>query len=169
MKRLVIVCILCIGTLGYAQPTVSKIQEEINSVVWKPFQKAFETLDGNALNATYAANVLRVTPNGIDTKNAFKAANLERFKQNRTDGISIALDFWFDSRKTNETTSYEVGFYRITATTKEGVKSANYGQFHIVLKKIGGSWKITQDWDTTTINGKFITAADFTTQKPLKF
>lgn len=152
-----------------AQINATQIQKEIDKEVWKPFQKAFETLDGEALNATYAEEVLRVTPNGIDTENNFKAANLERFKQNMVDGVSIALDFWFDSRHTNATTSYEVGFYRISATDKVGSTSYSYGQFHIVLKKINGKWKITQDWDTTIINGDPIDETDFTNKNPLKF
>ena len=54
-----------------------------------------------------------MTPSGIDTENSFKAKNLERFVGYEKDGVSITLDFWFDSRHTNKTISYEVGFYRI--------------------------------------------------------
>ena len=169
MKNYLALCIFFISLSGFAQDGVKEIQNVIDQEVWKPFQKAFENLDGEALNATYAKEVLRVTPNGIDTANSFKAANLKHFQQNRSDGIAIALDFWFDSRHTNETTSYEVGFYRIGATAKDGETSYNYGQFHIVLKKMAGKWKITQDWDTTTINGAAITAKDFDKQMPLKF
>ena len=169
MKKHLVLCLFFISLFGFAQNEFKEVQNVIDQEVWKPFQKAFENLDGEALNATYAEEVLRVTPNGIDTKNNFKTANLERFKQNKIDAISIALDFWFDSRHTNETTSYEVGFYRIRATTKEGKTSYNYGQFHIVLKKIDGVWKITQDWDTNKINGKTISAKDFEKQQPLRF
>jgi len=147
--------------------SVTDIQKEIDVQVWKPFQEAFQNLDGEALNATYAKQVLRVTPGGIDTANNFKKGNLERFAQNTKDGIKIVLDFWFDSRHTNSDTSYEVGFYRIAATNKNGETSYNYGQFHIVLKKINGTWKITQDWDTTSINGHEIDAKDFT-KKPIR-
>lgn len=169
MRKLVLLCVLCLSYFGYAQVDVEQIQNEIDKTVWKPFQKAFETLDGEALNATYADKVLRVTPQGIDTENTFKSGNLERFKKNKADGISISLDFWFDSRHTNESTSYEVGFYRIGFTDKEGETSYSYGQFHIVLKKIERQWKITQDWDTANINGNPITAADFAKNSILRF
>ncbi|MEL6919343.1 MAG: hypothetical protein AAFO99_16655, partial [Bacteroidota bacterium] len=95
-------------------------------------------------------------------------ANLERFATNKANGTTISLNFWFDSRHTNVHTSYEVGFYKIVFLTK-GEENVVYGQFHIVLKKINGKWKITQDWDTTTINGKTITEADFVKQAPLQF
>lgn len=168
MIRLTIILVFCVLGQAKAQ-TVSDLQKEIDETVWKPFQKAFQTLDGEALNATYANEVLRVTPQGIDTENTFKANNLKRFEQNKADGISISLDFWFDSRHTNATASYEVGFYRIGFIDKDGKTKYSYGQFHIVLKKIEGQWKITQDWDTGTINGNPITTSDFAKQSVLKF
>jgi hypothetical protein len=161
--------LLIIATFNLQAQGIIEIQEEIDQTVWKPFQKAFETLDGEALNHTYAKQVLRVTPRGIDTKNAFKKGNIKRFATNLQNGDKIDLDFWFDSRKTNATTSYEVGFYRIAFTAKSAETRYSYGQFHIVLEKIAGHWKITQDWDTTHIVGKAITAQDFELKKPLQF
>ncbi|MFS4466465.1 hypothetical protein [Maribacter sp. 2210JD10-5] len=166
--KISILMLFCIVGI-YAQDDAVQFQKEIDQTVWKPFQKAFETLNGDALNATYATEVLRVTPNGIDTDGSFKAENLKRFVINKADGITIALDFWFDSRHTNKTTSYEVGFYRIAATDIEENTSYNYGQFHIVLKKINGEWKIIQDWDTNLINGEAIGADDFAKKEPLVF
>ena len=162
--------ILVFGILGHVKAqSIPELQKDIDQTVWKPFQEAFQTLDGEALNATYADEVLRVTPQGIDTENTFKAKNLKRFEQNKADGILITLDFWFDSRHTNVTATYEVGFYRIGFIDKDGTTKYSYGQFHIVLKKIDGLWKITQDWDTGTINGDPITASDFAKQSVLKF
>jgi ketosteroid isomerase-like protein len=169
MKKLVVLCFLSFSFFGFAQNEIEEIQNVIDQEVWKPFKNAFETLDGEALNATYADEVLRVTPNGIDTKNSFKAKNLERFNQNRKDGLSISLDFWFDSRHTNQATSYEVGFYRIGFTDSNSKTSYSYGQFHIVIKSIDGHWKITQDWDTAQINGKIISKEDFIKKAPLIF
>ncbi len=168
MRRLFSITFIFIAVLMQAQTNNTSIQEEIDKTVWTAFQKAFESLDAEALNATYAEDVLRVTPQGIDTQNNFKKANLERFKASKENGVKIALDFWFDSRFTNEDTSYEVGFYRIAAITATGT-NYNYGQFHIVLKKIDGHWEITQDWDTTTIGGNPITAENFAKKEPVNF
>ncbi|WP_394974077.1 hypothetical protein [uncultured Croceitalea sp.] len=169
MKKYFAFGLILFSLVGFAQNKVKEIQNTIDKEVWKPFQKAFETLDGKALNATYAKEVLRATPNGIDTNNAFKAANLQRFEQNKKDGVAIKLDFWFDSRRTNKETSYEVGFYRIGFTDANAQTNYSYGQFHIVLKRINGVWKISQDWDTDTINGVKISSADFKKHLPLKF
>ncbi|QCX00244.1 nuclear transport factor 2 family protein [Aggregatimonas sangjinii] len=158
---------LCSMTMIRAQDPIT-LQKDIDQNVWKPFQLAFENNDGPGLNSLYAEEVLRVTPAGIDTENEFKAANLKRFEENRAKKTSVQLDFWFDSRKTNATTSYEVGFYRILMSNTDGVNTI-YGQFHIVLKKIDGVWKIVQDWDTATIGGIPIKATDFERQQPIRF
>ena len=168
MKYFYLALITFLSFNSNAQSNTESIQKEIDKTVWKPFQKAFQTLDSKALNAIYADKTLRVTPQGIDTEEAYKLGNIERFKASKDNGVSIQLDFWFDSRFTNESTSYEVGFYRIRATVGENLNDS-YGQFHIVLKKLDGEWKITQDWDTTTINGQAINKEDFERQTPLKF
>ncbi len=167
MKFLYLLFALAIMPM-HAQTSTDIIQKEIDQTVWKPFQKAFETIDAEALNATYATDVLRVTPEKIDTKNVFKEGNIKRFASMKEKGTAISLDFWFDDRKTNETTSYEVGFYRIGFTT-DGKTEYSYGQFHIVLQKINGQWKITQDWDTTTIAGETINASHFKKKGGLRF
>lgn len=160
--------VLLFSVVNIAAQDAIVIQKEIDKNLWKPFKEAFENIDGEKLNALYAGEVIRVTPNGIDTENKFKIANLKRFEENKENSTTIQLNFWFDSRHTNETTSYEVGFYKLDFVTKEEAITI-YGQFHIVLHKIDGLWKITQDWDTTKINGSSITAIDFNKQTPLEF
>jgi len=167
MRNFIVPILLFSVAFASAQDFQS-VQEEINRTLWKPFKAAFETLNETALNDLYADEVLRVTPNGIDTDNQFKAGNIKRFADNRERSTSIQLDFWFDSRHTNADTSYEVGFYRMKLSNQEGENSI-YGQFHIVLKKENGTWRITQDWDTTSINGNTITAADFEKLPPIQF
>ncbi|WP_298546052.1 nuclear transport factor 2 family protein [uncultured Aquimarina sp.] len=168
MIRIFIPVFIFFSSVMIGQVNSLEIQKHIDQTVWSPFQKAYETLDAVSLNAIYADEVLRVTPEGIDTKNVFKTKNVERLKASKESNTQIKLDFWFDSRHTNEDTSYEVGFYEIEITA-DGATQYIYGQFHIVLKKMNDQWKITQDWDTTTINGKSITKEDFEKKKSLRF
>ncbi len=154
-------------TFAHAQ-NIELVQKEIDQNIWKPFKAAFESLDAEKLNSLYAEEVLRVTPNGIDTKNNFKKANIKRLTDHEKNKTDLQLDFWFDSRHTNETTSYEVGFYRMNLSNTDRVTSL-YGQFHIVLKKSSGRWKIIQDWDTDSINGKDLSKQDFEKQRPIQF
>lgn len=163
---LLALCLFC--SFGIAAQDQDEIQAEIDRTFWVAFKKAFETLDGGLLNSMYAEQVLRVTPSGIDTENQFKVFNATRFDENKANGETIKLDFWFDHRDTNASTSYEVGFYRITVVSAKGSEHF-YGQFHIVLKKIEDNWQIVQDWDTTSIAGEQITAAQFAKKAPAEF
>ncbi len=170
MNRIALCALFLLATPPtLANGDVSAIHKEIDRTVWSRFQDAFERLDGEALNAVYADAALRVTPDGIDTEGLFKQRNKTRFAANIANGDRIALDFWFDSRRTNESTSYDVGFYRVGITNAAKDTSYFYGQFHIVLKQIEGHWKIVQDWDTESIGGRPITAEDFARHTPVAF
>ena len=158
-----------LATVAFADTDTADVQRVIDKTVWKAFQSAFERLDGEALNSVYADDVLRVTPDGLDNRGRFKLANKTRFQENKVRGDRIKLDFWFDSRHTNASVSYDVGFYRIRITSSSGETSSFYGQFHIVLKNIDGSWKIVQDWDTASIGGQPITAEIFGRHPPARF
>ena len=160
---------LLVASVGVADSKVDAIQEVVDGTVWKTFKSAFERLDGKALNSVHADEVLRVTPAGLDTQGQFKRTNETRFEENIANGDRITLDFWFDSRHTDATTSYEVGFFRVGVTSASGDTNYFYGQFHIILRKIGDDWKIVQDWDTASIGGRPITAADFNRQPPAQF
>ena len=169
VRNLLAALSLFIATPCFADTEVTSIQKEIDQTVWKTFQYAFEALDGDALNSVYADEVLRVTPDGLDTAGLFKEANKERFQKNREAGDRISLDFWLDTRHTKASVSYDTGFYRIAMTSSTGETSYAYGQFHIVLKNINGYWKIVQDWDTGSIGGRPITADDFKRRQPARF
>jgi len=145
-----------------------KRQQEIDQQVWAPFTQAYESANAVALNALYADEVLRVTPEGIDTEGHFKKENLQRFSGRKNSNITTELDFWFEHRQTIADTSYEVGFFRIKSSSNNET-STFYGQFHIVLKKINGQWKITQDWDNSFVRGQNISEADFKKKAPLVF
>ncbi len=161
--------VLLLASSVSTESGMDQIHSVIDATVWKPFQTAFERMDGQALNAVYADEVLRATPEGLDTLGHFKRFNKSRFDENRARGDSVALDFWFDSRRTSPTVSYDVGFYRVRVFAATGETTNFYGQFHIVLKKLDGHWKIVQDWDTATIGGRPITAEDFSRKPPARF
>lgn len=169
MKRVFISAfILFLVSLTAWSQAKDKRQIEIDQQVWKPFHAAFEARDAKVLNALYADEVLRVTPNGVDTQNLFKQQNTDSYSNSRNSGTKTSLDFWFESRQTTDDTSYEIGIFKITSETN-GTSSTFYGQFHIVIKKINGTWKITQDWDSPNINGRPITAEDFKRKDPIQF
>ena len=60
-----------------------------------------------------------------------------------------------------EDVAYETGFYRVLYREPGKEPRASYGRFHVVLRKIDGNWKIAQDWDSNSFNGRPINAGDF--------
>lgn len=163
-----LLALMCCVVLVQAAETEENTQREIDRTLWQPFQCAFESMDGKALNKLYGKRVVRVTPNGIDTKNVFKSFNETRFDAGKARGDQVSLDFWLDSRATNQDASYEVGFFRLGSTDRAGATEYYYGQFHILLRKQRGRWNIVQDWDTNTIAGRAIGAEDFARGSPME-
>lgn len=168
LRFIVLLALSTVAALVQAAEPTQSTQREIDRDVWQPFQCAFESMDGKALNKLYGKRVVRVTPDGIDTKNVFKSFNETRFDAGKAKGDRVSLDFWLDSRATNANTSYEVGFFRLGSTNRAGVTEHYYGQFHILLRKQRGRWKIVQDWDTNTIAGRAIGAEDFARGSPME-
>ncbi len=153
-----------------AQADAAKWQAEIDQEIWLPFMQAYKDFDGEAFNALHSDDVIRVSPWGIRTGADYKQSTLEGYRRNKAEGREREIFFWLEHRQTNQNLSYEVGYYKINSTTKEGTKHY-YARFHVVIRKIDGVWKIVQDWDTNTINGRKVTAEDFAkgADKILKF
>ncbi|MDT7831810.1 nuclear transport factor 2 family protein [Flavobacteriaceae bacterium S356] len=168
MKKLV----ACIILVLVALPAVSqnkkeqeKIAQEVNTQLWKPFKHSLENRDAKTYNDLHTDDILRVNKWGIRIGKAFKDRNTANYA--KKDDRKRTIDFWLEHRIYAGNTGYEVGYYRITTTSPDGTTRESYARFHIVLKKVKGSWKIAQDWDTGDINGVKITAKDFAKGTPL--
>ena len=149
MKRLIFISCLLFSTICLAQ----NIQQEIDKQVWVAFTKAWETKDGEAYNAIHSDDVWRINPGRLLVGDEYKSSNAERMQGQSKSSI---IEFSFETRTANGDNAYEVGYYRITSN--EGDTPQYFvGRFHVALRKIDGSWKITQDWDTPEINGEKIT------------
>ena len=127
-------------------------QTEIDQQVWTVFTEAWETNDSEAYNSIHSADVWRINPGRLLVGEEYRKRNVERMQGQKKDSI---IEFSFETRTSNGENAYEVGYYRITRKT-DGEQFV--GRFHVALKKIDGSWKITQDWDTDEINGEKLTA-----------
>lgn len=138
----------------------SLLQAEIDQQVWRPFISSYQNFDAAAFNQLHTDDVLRASPWGLHTGANYLDKNLEHFTKNKASGNTQRIAFTFEYRIHQSEMAYEVGYYRITSI-RDDKKQVGFGQFHVVLKKINGVWKIAQDWDAGTINGTQITEADF--------
>lgn len=153
--------------LSYSQedPGQLKIEAEINETIWKPFKSSYEAWDWEMFNSLHTDDVLRVHDGGIQQGQEYKDANRAYFESANKGQITI--DFVMERRTYAENVGYEVGFYRVIYKLPEKDDYTSYGRFHVVLKKIDGQWKIAQDRDSNSFNGRPIGRDDFDENKKL--
>jgi ketosteroid isomerase-like protein len=153
-----LICLTIISGQKY-QPDTAIILE-VNEQLWEPFKETYTQRDWQGFNALHTDDVLRIsTWSGLKTGEEYKKANEQSFQSN-TD-FERTIDFRFEHRIHNDTTGYEVGYYKITYKKTGQEPRMFYARFHVRLKKENGHWKIAQDWDVDKINGRKVTAEDY--------
>jgi len=154
MRKILQPFLLSISISAFGQ----NLQKEIEDQIWTPFTKAWESNNSQAYNDLHTDDVWRITPQGLVVGDEYKNRNEERMSNNKNQ--SRKIEFWFEHRLANGNNAYQVGYYRITDTSTTETQYY-YGRFHVGLKKIDGQWKISQDWDTSNINGGEVTAEEY--------
>lgn len=123
--------------------------EDINTT-WKKFYKAFETLDYTLMAEIHSEDLVRVSGGkrilDYDTYITNYKAGFERDKAVRQ---TSAISLRFFERINNDNNASERGIYKMVRNKGKGNEQAYYGQFHVLLKKSDGVWKITMDYDSS--------------------
>ena len=162
MKRLIWIILLAfLYQYNHAQNNTEheKLETEINRTIWKPFKQTYEARDWEGFNALHTDDILRVHDGGIRVGAEYKNSIKESYQKYRNRNVTI--DFAMERRQYTENVGYEVGFYRVIYEEADKPPRTSYGRFHVVLKKFSGKWKIAQDWDSNSFNGRPIGEADF--------
>jgi hypothetical protein len=142
-----------------AQDTLSFMMAD--EQVWIPFIRAYDSYDAEAFNALHTDHVIRGGPWGLLIGQEYYKRNARKFEEGQTEGNQRKISLTFEHRVHREEVCYEVGYYRVVTTKGDGSEQTSYGQFHVVLVKQNGVWKIAQDWDASEIKGVKITQSDF--------
>lgn len=133
--------------------------EEVNEQVWQAFKTAYEARDSEAFKALHTDDVLRVNDSGVQTADVY-FTSIDNWRK-LPEGMNMMIDFAFENRQYFQDAGYEVGYYRVVVTRGESQRDIYYGQFHVVLQKEDGTWKIAQDFDTNTVSGKAVDKSFF--------
>lgn len=160
MLSLIILIHVCLT--GYSQP--SDIDREIDEQVWKPFKTTYAAYDMGSYNELHTDDVLRITSSGIRRGESWKKGNIEWQNQRDRSNQQRTIEFSFEHRLNLDDIAYHVGFYKVVGKNQKGVWNTSFGRFHVMLKKIDGTWKIAKDWDTDMIGGIEVTEEMFNHQ-----
>ena len=168
MKNLLYIFIFLVGILsihGQGNDLKQLVEEKVNQDVWKPFKKSYEAKDWQTFNSLHTDDVLRAHDRGIQIGQEYKDA-IKSYYQ-REDERKTTIDFVMERRTYKDNVGYEVGFYRVIYKIPDKEDHISYGRFHVVLNKIDARWKIAQDWDSNSFNGRPIGEEDFDENKKL--
>ncbi|MDX1407628.1 MAG: nuclear transport factor 2 family protein, partial [Saprospiraceae bacterium] len=117
--------------------------------------------DAELFNALHTDDILRVSSmTGILVGEAYKNTMQRMLTGMKEGGQQMLIDFRFEQRADQGDVAYEVGYYKIT-WSKGDDTSEFFGRFHVVLRKVDGTWKIAQDWDSSNVLGLDIGQTQF--------
>ena len=157
MKKLPFILLWIVFPFFAQNITNPDLAHEVDQQVWEPFKASYANGDAITFNNLHTEGILRISKNGIQKGEEYKASNTKWFsKSNRR---PRTIDFVFEHRIYSKNTAYEIGYYKIVYNGEE--EKASYARFTVLLKKQNGKWRIAQDWDTHEINGREVTAEDF--------
>jgi ketosteroid isomerase-like protein len=151
MKRFpyLIVCML-IGCMPAAAQN-NNLTKEINEQVWKPFIKGLGNKDDETFRSVHSKDVVRVIRDNNDIFGYDKYFQKlpDSIKAKRADWSST-IELRFTQRIAAGDKAFETGYYKTTSTNRTtGEVRKGIGQFHVLLRKENGTWKIVMDADTS--------------------
>lgn len=138
--------------VSFSQDT--NIFKEINEQVWDKFEEAFQTNNVELLNSIHTKEVLRIPADKqvIVSGEDYFESQVKSFNWVKENNYSTKIELRFLERISNNEYGSERGIFRFTVIDSEDEKRIFYGKFHVLLKKVNGSWKIMLDYDSNENN-----------------
>ncbi len=164
LKSILFITLLCFNFAITAQE--EQIHQKINDDIYHNFSKAFETLDYQLFSSIHSKDMIRISGNGGEIKDA--ATYLEGYQKRWSDANSkpAPIDFRLFERILSESVVSDRGIYRVTYTNdSDNQKKYSYGQFHLLLRLENDTWKISIDYDSN--ENKSIDKESYDTAFPL--
>ena len=129
-----------------AKPVDPKVIAAINEQVWIPFCESFATNDSEAFLALHTTDAVRVgiDRNDVKSGDAFRESIMQQMKQFKDAGYAFSLTLRFTARTHGDDVAFEKGVYKFASASGD---YTGYGQFHVMLRKVDGTWKVALDAD----------------------
>ncbi|GAB3846122.1 DUF4440 domain-containing protein [Dactylosporangium cerinum] len=129
----------------------TELLRELNNELWRPFRAAYAARDAAAFLALHSPDLIRAsgtdgTVFGLDRY----AAQVEPwFAGMAARGDVLDITFRFTERIAAPDLASERGVYRIVVAPVGADRLTFHGRFHTFARKVGGSWRIAVDYDST--------------------
>lgn len=149
--KLISISILFILSIKSSFSQEHKNLQEINTQIWEPFSKAFETSDHQLFASLHSDNLIRVGADGNQILN--KEDYIKGYKASwETNNQKRTIAFRFLERLATNDRASERGIYKLTINPESTNEQSYYGKFHVILTKESGTWKILLDYDSSEGN-----------------
>lgn len=151
-KSSVLFILFLITSVNVSRPQSLDNLKAINQV-WAKFYQAFETLDDQPMAEIHSKALVRISGGSRILDYETYINNYKRqFQTNRTNNSTRNIALRFFERINNDSVASERGIYKLTVNKGKSDEQHYYGQFHVIMKKEKGSWKITMDYDSNENN-----------------
>jgi hypothetical protein len=149
MKKLHFTLLIAFLSISYSHSQSKANLQQINST-WLKFYKAFATLDYTLMADIHSENLVRISGGKRILDYETYITNYKKsFERDKATGQTSEISLRFFERLNNDNTASERGIYKLIRNKGTDKEKAYYGQFHVLLKKIDGFWKITMDYDSS--------------------
>jgi len=137
---------------NFSAAQTSENLKAINEV-WYQFYQAFDSLDYELMAEIHSKDLIRISGGRriLDNEtyiNNYKRRFEDRKKKHETNEISLR----FFERINNDSIASERGIYKLVRNKNRSDEKTYYGQFHVILMKENGTWKIFMDYDSNESN-----------------
>lgn len=125
--------------------------KDINTQVWEPFTKAFETYDYSLFASIHGEGLIRISGDGKSIRSFYEYIEgyEKRWQENKG---SQTISFRFLERIVNNNYASERGIYKLTINNNTSEEKSYYGKFHVLLKQENNRWKLILDYDSSERN-----------------
>lgn len=127
---------------------------QINQDVWESFYKAFDQLDHRNMLEIHHKDLIRIPADQqmILDYQTYMDNYQKSFAGAKEENSTRAIELRFFERIANDSVASERGIYKLTVDKGFPDERNFYGQFHVLLIKENGKWKILMDYDSNEKN-----------------
>jgi uncharacterized protein (TIGR02246 family) len=144
MRRAISLCVAMFAAAGIIQPGAAQTSGKLDPAIVKvadTYLKAYLAADAKAIAALYAEDAMEMPPNQPPIKG--RADILAYYQKAFAESKASNLTLTHLEAVTHGDSAHLVGTSRETITPKSGPPTEEAGKYVVILKQLGGQWKVS--------------------------